>query len=192
MSGRVQLAVMAAGEGARADVDWTRLGDVDVVTGPAVAGVAGRAARNATRPMLVTQLGRLFQRRHPDVPVLVDKGRYLVVDTAGHEIDHCGEGACGYALVPLPVNEVVFERRAGAARAGVARFEALVGEVSAEEISAAHTHLASYPPRHALSGPFAAAAQWAAERLVSQGYDVRLDPVARPGGETANVVAERA
>jgi peptidase M28-like protein len=192
MSDGVQLAVMAAGEGARAGGDWTRLGDVDVVTGPAAATVAERAARRTTQPMLVTQLGRLFQRRHPDVPVLVDKGRYLVVDIAGHEIDPCGEGACGYAVTPLPVNEVVFERRAGAERAGRARYEALVGEVSADEIAAANRHLASFPTRHALSRPFAEAATWATERLASQGYDVRLDPVAMPGGETANVVAERA
>ncbi|MDP9135183.1 MAG: M28 family metallopeptidase [Actinomycetota bacterium] len=192
MSDAGRLAVTAAGEGPRADGDWTRLGDVDVVIGPAAAGVSERAARTAVQPMLVTQLGRLFQRRHPDVPVLVDKGRYLVVDTAGHEIDPCGEGACGYALMPLPANEVVFERRTGTERVGVGRFEALVGGVSPEEIAAANAHLASFPTRHALSGAFAAAADWAAERLASQGYDVRLDPVAMPGGETANVVAERA
>lgn len=192
MSDAGRLAVTAAGEGPQAGGDWTRLGDVDVVIGPAAAGVSERAARTAAQPMLVTQLGRLFQRRYPDVPVLVDKGRYLVVDTAGHQIDPCGEGACGYALAPLPANEVVFEQRAGAARAGVGRFEALVGEVSAEELAAANTHLASFPTRHSLSGPYAAAAEWAAERLASQGYEVRLDPVAMPGGETANVVAERA
>ena len=192
MSAEGRLAVTAAGEGPAAVGDWTRLGDVDVVIGPAAAGASQRGARAAAQPMLVTQLGRLFQRRHPDVPVLVDKGRYLVVDTAGHEIEPCGEGACGYALAPLPANEVVFERRAVAARAGAARFEALVGEVSADEIAAANAHLVSFPTRHALSGPFAEAANWAVERLSSQGYDVRLEPVAMPGGETANVVAERA
>ena len=192
MSDGIQLAVMPAGEGARADVDWTRLGDVDVVTGAAAAGVEARAGRSAAEPMLVTQLGRLFQRRYPDVPVLVDKGRYLIVDTAGHEIDPCGEGACGYAVTAVPVNEVVFERRVGAARAGRARYESLVGEVSPDEIAAANAHLASFPTRHALSGPFAEAATWAAERLASQGYDARLEPVAMPGGETANVVAELA
>ena len=192
MSDAGRLAVTPAGDGPGAGGDWTRLGDVDVVIGPAATGVAERAARTAAQPMLVTQLGRLFQRRHPDVPVLVDKGRYLVVDTAGHEIDPCGEGACGYALAPLPANEVVFEQRTGAARAGVGRFESLVGEVSVEEFAAANTHLASIPTRHALSDTFAAAAEWAAERIASHGYDVRLDPVAMPGGETANVVAERA
>ena len=191
MSDGGQLAVTTAGEGPEAGGDWTRLGDVDVVIGPS-AGTSRRGARAAAQPMLVTQLGRLFQRRHPDVPVLVDKGRYLVVDTAGHEIEPCGEGACGYALAPLPANEVVFERRAGAARAGVARYEALVGEVSADEIAAANARLAGFPTRHALSGPFAEAAKWAAERLASQGYDARLEPVAMPGGETANVVAGRA
>ena len=191
MSDEGQFAVTTAGEGPGSDGDWTRLGDVDVVIGPAAAGASRRGARAAAQPMLVTQLGRLFQRRHPDVPVLVDKGRYLVVDTAGHEIEPCGEGACGYALAPLPANEVVFERRAGAERVGVGRFEALVGEVSADEIVAANAHLAGFPTRHALSGPFAEAAKWAGERLASQGYDVRLEPVAMPGGETANVVAER-
>jgi Zn-dependent M28 family amino/carboxypeptidase len=192
MSDGARFAVVPAGEGTRAGGDWTRLGDVDVVIDPAAGGVAGRAARSTAQPMLVTQLGRLFQHRHPDVPVLVDRGRYLVVDTAGHEIDPCGEGACGYAVTSLPVNAVVFERRARAERAGRARYEALVGEVSADEIAAANAHLASFRTRHALSGQFAEAATWAAERLATQGYDVRLDPVAMPGGETANVVAERA
>jgi hypothetical protein len=32
------------------------------------------------RLQLVTQNGGLFQADHPDVPVLVNKGRYLVVD----------------------------------------------------------------------------------------------------------------
>src|SRR5262245_46696727 len=31
---------------------------------------------------VVAQKGRLFQREHPDVPVLLDKGRYLLVDLA--------------------------------------------------------------------------------------------------------------
>lgn len=32
------------------------------------------------RLQLVTQNGRLFQQEQPDTPVIVDKGRYLVVD----------------------------------------------------------------------------------------------------------------
>jgi hypothetical protein len=35
---------------------------------------------NRERLHVVVQKGRLFQREHPDVPVLVDKGRYLLVD----------------------------------------------------------------------------------------------------------------
>ena len=56
MSDAGRLAVTAAGEGPRAGGDWTRLGDVDVVIGPAAAGVFERAASTAAQPMLVTQL----------------------------------------------------------------------------------------------------------------------------------------
>lgn len=41
------------------------------------------AARDATAPReqlhVVVQNGRLFQQHHPDVPVLHDRGRFLVV-----------------------------------------------------------------------------------------------------------------
>ena len=42
------------------------------------ASAPARSSRE--RLHVVIQKGRLFQREHPDVPVLVDKGRYLLVD----------------------------------------------------------------------------------------------------------------
>lgn len=62
---------------------------------------------------LVTQIGRLFEQAHPDVPVLLNKGRYLVVELDPQRARTCveGEGLC-YALRPLKGNMVVFDMRA--------------------------------------------------------------------------------
>src|SRR5262245_50953839 len=77
-------------------VSWLRFGDDIIYCG---AGKSwdrlqerGRKAKLAMREHpheidrkrlhVVVQKGRLFQREHPDVPVLIDKGRYLLVDLA--------------------------------------------------------------------------------------------------------------
>ena len=52
---------------------WVRLGD-QVFESPTGAG------ERTGRPGLVTQVGRSFQAAHPQVPVLLDHGRHLVVD----------------------------------------------------------------------------------------------------------------
>src|SRR5215211_5491007 len=75
-------------------VPWVQFGD-DVVllagddqaaalrTRARSAGIAPAAlidSRSRERLYLVTQIGRLFQRQHPEVNVLFDRGRYLVVE----------------------------------------------------------------------------------------------------------------
>jgi beta-phosphoglucomutase-like phosphatase (HAD superfamily) len=81
-------AAAAAPEGA-----WTMLGHDVVVTGdatssglpsppidPSRSGAVRVHVGTAERLFLVTQNGRLFQLDHPEVPVVVDTGRNLVVD----------------------------------------------------------------------------------------------------------------
>src|SRR5437764_5325337 len=61
---------------------------------------------------LVVQKGRLFQQEHPQVPVLLDKGRYLVVDLDPRDAKlwHCGDRPC-FAIRPLPEGGVAFDLR---------------------------------------------------------------------------------
>src|SRR5262245_33491009 len=46
----------------------------------------------ASRLHVVVQKGRLFQQDHPQVPVLLDRGRYLVVDLGPEEVQKCDHG----------------------------------------------------------------------------------------------------
>src|ERR671913_427016 len=73
---------------------WVQFGDEVVVYADDAdwSGLTARAAHAGLdleehpadvareRLHLVVQEGRLFQRAHPDVPVILDKGRYLLVD----------------------------------------------------------------------------------------------------------------
>jgi hypothetical protein len=54
------------------------------------------------RLYVVIQKGRLFQREHPDVPVLIDKGRFLLVDLEPKSARKMGKGdvPC-FAIQPL-------------------------------------------------------------------------------------------
>src|SRR5215212_930917 len=75
------------------------------------------AARNDDGPYLVTQVGDLFQRANPDVRVLFDKGRYLVVDPDRKQAERLRSSpAEGYAVRQVHGSDVVFEVRAPAAR----------------------------------------------------------------------------
>ena len=72
---------------------------------------------------LVVQNGRLFQQEHPDVPVILDKGRMLLVALAADRARQLAEKSptC-YGVLPLPENQVVFDVR-DPATAGTARVD---------------------------------------------------------------------
>ena len=59
---------------------------------------------------LVTQVGSSFQRDYPDVPVVVEKGRYLVVDVSFEQLasmDKNDENC--WMLRPLMPNQVILD-----------------------------------------------------------------------------------
>jgi FMN phosphatase YigB (HAD superfamily) len=186
------------------DARWTRLGDVLVVRAPAVR--AGRAlarggmadvARSLFVPErhlhLVIQTARLFQEDHPDVRVLVDKGRYLVadLDPGGHSLVAGPHASC-YTVRPLPDDAVVFDQRP----AGLPRTVAGEKAVPADGLLRAAFEddvgrLARLRTRHSGSAEFLAALQWLEVRLADLGYATRLQTVTVPGGTTRNLVADR-
>jgi hypothetical protein len=109
---------------------------------------------------VVEQKGNLFRREHPDVPVLLDKGRFLLVDMAPERVQELGAGdvSC-YAVRPLEAagaheeNRIVFaarSRTADRAAAGPSdpTMQALTARVSRASYEAALTRLAQFPTRH--------------------------------------------
>jgi FMN phosphatase YigB (HAD superfamily) len=189
------------------DVRWTRLGDVLVVRSPATrAGQLVPRAQTADSARrlfvpeqhlhLVTQVGRLFQEDHPHVGVLVDKGRYLVVeiDAAALPLVDGPHASC-YAVRPLATETVVFDQRA----AGPGRITAPVDDagVPADALSRGAFEddvgmLGRLRTRHSRSPEFFGALDWAASRLAGFGYATHIQTVAVPGGTTRNLIADSA
>ncbi|MGY1776775.1 M28 family metallopeptidase [Geodermatophilus sp. SYSU D00804] len=177
----------------RRGVHRTTFGDRVLWWGPDGALGAGAAERAAGELRLVTQLGTRFLDDHPDVPVALDAGRYLVIDVPAAWRDRL-DPACGYRVRPLPVDAAVVTRPAAAAarRAPVPWIADLVQRVHASALGADIRTLAALPTRHSTSPSLAEAISWARDRLDALGYRTAVVPVPLPGGsDTVSLVADR-
>lgn len=188
-----------------AGATWARLGDEILVSGrpadveralidiPSVAAPVQKTVASE-RLQLVTQNGRLFQQEHPDVPVIVDKVRYLVVDLDPGEAKKLNVPymPC-YSLQPLPRNTVVLDVRApvAARRAPLIGVQQCVDALSVTTFEADLQTLTAFPTRHSTSAEFVAAAQWARDQLSASGYHTRTQTVSVSGASSLNVIAER-
>ncbi|TDD63657.1 M28 family metallopeptidase [Actinomadura rubrisoli] len=195
------------GRAAPPGADWARLDDTvlywaddderwqDARDGARSAGVAleERPAPGTSADLhLVTQVGRVFQHEHPDVPVLVDKGRYLVVslDKGRRDLVRPRAEVC-YRVEPLRPGAVVFRSAAPAARRPDPGVQALVDEVSRDSYRQRLAELVAFETRHSLSDGFRAAAGMAAGVLRDLGYMVEEVPVEIGQGRSLNLVADR-
>ncbi len=147
-----------------------------------------------SRLHLVVQHGRLFQQHQPEVKVLLDKGRFLVVelDPAVAREAAAGHETC-FGIQPLPRNAVVFEtRQARGVRAAprdwiqdlVTAVEQPPYQGDLETLAARHTRLST-------SEDFAALAQWAEEQFIGFGFATRREFVSVHGNASGNVVADK-
>ena len=183
---------------------WVQFGDTQLVYAAAnkwsdVAKSVGRSDLEATGDIkkgdmhLVVQKGRTFQQAHPDIPVILDKGRYLVVEVSKAKAKTLvrDDEVC-FAIEPLRENSVVFDIQrptAGAARAGVA---ALVAALDQSSYAADLTQLVSYRTRLSTSSFFQDAADWAEGRLAVMGYATGQTTFNLPGnGQSRNVIATK-
>ena len=143
---------------------------------------------------LVVQNGRLFQQEHPNIPVILDKGRLLLVEL---DIDRARQLAeqsptC-YGVLPLPENQVVFDVRdpATARTARVDWIENLVNKVARPSLEANLTHLAAFPTRYSTSTHYTNAATWARNQLQAWQYTTRLQTITVNGSRSRNVIADK-
>lgn len=143
---------------------------------------------------VVVQNGRLFQQENPDARVLVDRGRFLLVELDPDQARRLeGKGETCYGVQPLGENEVVFEvRDRGTERAApVAWIQDLVDKVSPLTLEADLSHLVSFPTRHSTSDHYAGVAAWAQDQLEAMGYVTRLQDIMVDGSPSWNVIADR-
>jgi hypothetical protein len=113
---------------------------------------------------VVVQNGRRFQQENPDVPVILDRGRFLLVEldrARARRLDRTNV-TC-YGVRPLRENEVVFDvRDRPATRATpVAWIQDLVDKLVHSILAADLAHLVSFPTRYSTSTHYANAAAWA-------------------------------
>lgn len=143
---------------------------------------------------LVVQKGRLFQQEHSDIPVLLDKGRYLVVDLEPELADAFNrrEKPC-YAIQPLEENIIAFKMRSKPAtqRIPVAWIQNLVEQISYSNLEANLSQLVSWSTRYSTSSSYLEAATWAKEQLEMMGYNTRFESISVGSSTSQNVIADK-
>ena len=213
----VASPAMATARGAWADAgasstarvrgaSWARFGDDVFLFGHgggwqearSRAGAAAMRAGTSDVPRdhlhLVIQKGRLFQRAFPDVPVLLDRGRFLIVTLTPERaarFARCVEPC--FAVRPLDDRYVAFETRSRAtARTGeVTWVREVVDRVSRTEYEADLGRLVAHSTRLSTSSEYAAAANWTAGRLAEMGYQTERIAISVGDRPSLNVVANR-
>lgn len=188
--------------------DWVQFGDEMIVYADDAAwpGVAARAASSnlelaevpaqttRDRLHLVVQKGRLFQHEHPDVPVLVDKGRYLLVDIAPEQAAALAarEEPC-YAVHPLESRLVAFDFRAAPALAAppLPWVQEIVNRVALASFRAELEHLVAFPTRLSTSSHYDAASLFALAQFQTLGYEAHRESITVGVRTSHNVIATR-
>lgn len=143
---------------------------------------------------LVVQKGRLFQQEHPEVSVLLDKGRYLVVELSVEQAKAWDEGEepC-YAIRPLQEYSVVFQAKSKPAvrLQPLVELQDLVNQVSQSALEQTLQKLVSFPTRYSTSQFYTSAATWMEERLSDLGYETLIEPITVGTGTSQNVIAQK-
>ena len=197
--------------GARSEVppatSWAQFGDDVLLYADgagsvrlSAAGVRGARRLRQQSPSLkaehlyvVVQNGRMFQQEHTSVPVLLDKGRYLLVKLDPRRARQLKDGSptC-YGVFPLRKNQVVFDVRDRVARVEkVAWIQKLVDKIDRTMLESNLTRLASFQTRHSTSSHFKAAAIWAQDELKTMGYNTRFQNVSVSGRSSRSIIADK-
>lgn len=169
---------------------------------PAAPRAATRGARPPSRQEsvsreqlhVVVQNGRQFQEHHPNVPVLHDRGRFLLVQLDPEEAKKLQrkDKTC-YGIRPLADGDVVFDERARVAgRAPVTFVQGLVDLATEEGIEASVKELVAFPTRHSTSTGFTKASTLVRRKLNDLGYKTRLQTITVNGKRSRNVIADKA
>lgn len=184
-----------------AAASWVRLGrDVLLFSGaerpkPGVAFRTGSDALEGANPRrdhlhVVRQKGRLFQRLHPNVNVLQDSGRFLVVELPPDEVPGPDpHGHTHFEVAPLLENEVLFSLADvdSAREKPDPAVEVFLETLDAEGFRRDLEELVGIKTRESLSEGYQRALEWARDQLA--GHTTRVESFAMPGGTSANLVA---
>lgn len=185
---------------------WARFGDEvllvsDEARWDTLAERAGRSALRECRASVerehlhaVVQNGRLFEQEHPNVRIILDRGRILLVELERERARQLAESneTC-YGVLPLKDNQVVFDLRYPTAGrvVPVAWIQELVDKLAGSTLEADLAHLVSFPTRYSTSAHYTNTAAWAREQLEAMGYVARLQDVVVDSNPSQNVIADK-
>lgn len=149
---------------------------------------------NAQDLCLIIQKGRLFQKEHPEVPILLDKGRFLVVELTRDQVEQLViPEEPRYAVQSLKANTVVFDvqARTPQQREGKAWIQTLVNSLTQSNYKTALKKLVSYKTRYSTSTQYSDVANWAKGQLETMDYSTKIESFPVAGGASFNVIADK-
>jgi Zn-dependent M28 family amino/carboxypeptidase len=152
------------------------------------------ATVNRAHLHVVVQNGRLFQQEQPDIPVIVDRGRILLVELEPDRVRQLEEKSTTcYGILPLGENQVVFAVQDMATRRAtrVDWIENLVNRVAHSSLETDLRYLVAFPTRHSLSDHYANAATWARDQLAALNLTARLQNITVNDSPSWNVIADK-
>lgn len=216
---RARTATAAPPDLVSAGVSWIKFGEDTVYCGAGKpwghfkdrATQARLAVRehpdeiDRERLHVVIQKGRLFQREHPDVTVLVDKGRFLLVDLDPKRARKIGKNdvPC-FAVRPVDAlqakrahgrHRVVFDEIGRAAATAATTpdptIQALVNGLSRQTYETTLARLVAFGTRHSITPQYASACDFVDQQLTALGYSTSRQPIKVDGSPSQNVVAVR-
>ncbi len=155
----------------------------------------GRRRRvSRERLHVVVQNGRLFQRLHPRVPVLLDRGRFLLIDLDPRRVRQLGRAhpTC-YGVMPLGDHQVVFDvvEPSSVRRARNPAIQTLLARLERPRLEATLTHVGSLRTRLSTSPEYRTISSWAKQQLVAAGFRVKFQAVTVNGKPSRNVIADK-
>lgn len=169
---------------------WARVGDQVLLWSADDRSSTDRGVDRAEGLALVVQVGRSFQDEHPDVRVLLDHGRQLVVDTGSWDGAGEAETTC-WRIGPLAEDAVVVDRPDPAPARQDPAILALTAQLSTDAFEADLLRLVALGTRHSLSPEFIRATDGAAAQLTALGYTTTRSSITVGTGRSENVVAGR-
>jgi hypothetical protein len=187
---------------------WAQFGDQVLLYADDTAGedLATRAGRTVPQLQeyftpakrehlhIVVQNGRLFQQEYPDVPVILDRGRILLVALEPERVYQLEDkGRTCYGLSPLAPDHMVFAvRDRSAARAVRVDWIAdLVNAVSRASLEATLTHVVSFPTRYSTSVDYTHVGSWAHDQLELLNYTTQIQNITVDGSTSHNLIADK-
>ena len=140
---------------------------------------------------LVIQTGSLFERAHPNVPIILNASRHLVVGLDRESAARISQASSGYKIQLLEPNKVIFDLRKPPANLPqpLPWIQKLTQELSATNLKRDLEYLVGFSTRHSFSEQYARAAEWAAERFRELGYEPELDQFSIDRDTSINVIA---